>query len=218
MKHLRMTAGSARALRRVLSMAAVVTSAGLAFGISTAKADGHGDVEAGNAKAAVCAACHGADGKGITPEWPNLAGQVPGYVAAQLQAFKSQARNNAVMYPQAQNLSDQDMKDLDAFYASLPAIVGAVSEDDAADALKGEKLYRGGVKDTQIPACMACHGPGAAGLKPLYPRLAGQKAAYIEKQLKDYKSGERKNNIMGPIAFKMSPEQMRRVALYLSGL
>jgi len=212
MKHLKIAAVPALALSLAAASLVGVVMA------PAAHADGHGDVEAGKAKAAVCAACHGADGKGVTPDWPNLAGQVPGYIASQLKAFKSKERDNAVMYPQAQNLSEQDMKNIDAYYASLAPIVGAVSEANAKDAKKGEKLYRGGAQDTQIPACMACHGPAGAGLKSLYPRLSGQQAKYLETQLAAFKSGARQHSVMSPIAFKMTPAQMREVALYLSGL
>lgn len=176
------------------------------------------DIQAGKAKAAVCAACHGADGKGLSPEWPNLAGQVKGYISNQLKLFKSGKRQNAIMAGQVGNLSEADMDNLDAYYASMTPIAGAVSEADASDAGKGGKLYRGGVQETQIPACMACHGPAGAGLQPNFPRLAGQKAKYIEMQLTAFKSGARDNAIMGPIAFKMSAEQIRQVALFVSGL
>lgn len=177
-----------------------------------------GDIEAGKAKSATCAACHGADGKGLTPEWPNLAGQVKGYIASQLKMFKNGKRANAIMAGQVVTLSETDMDNLDAYYASLAPIGGAVSEDNASAAKKGGKIFRGGVQDTQIAACMACHGPAGAGLMPKYPRLAGQKAKYIEAQLLAFKSGARENSVMQPIAFKMSAEQIRQVALFVSGL
>ncbi len=201
---------SALKLTLAVTVSLFVTGAG---GVASA-----GDIEAGKAKSVTCVACHGADGKGLTPEWPNLAGQVKGYIASQLKMFKNGKRNNAIMLGQVAALTDADMENLDAYYASLPPIAGAVSENNASDAKKGAKLYRGGVQDTQIPACMACHGPAGTGLMPKYPRLAGQKAKYIEAQLLAFKNGSRANSVMQPIAFKMSAEQIRQVSLFVSGL
>ena len=87
-----------------------------------------GDAEAGKTKSAVCAACHGADGKAIMAEYPNLAGQGAGYIVKQLQDFKEGRRENALMSPMAMPLSDEDMADLAAYYASLPAIDGVATK------------------------------------------------------------------------------------------
>jgi len=202
-------------------LAALKLTLAMTASLFVAGTGGHamaGDIEAGKAKSATCAACHGADGKGITPEWPNLAGQVKGYIASQLKMFKNGKRANAIMAGQVVTLTETDMENLDAYYASLTPVGGAVSEANASDAKKGGKIYRGGVQDTQIAACMACHGPAGAGLMPKYPRLAGQKAKYVETQLLAFKSGARVHNVMQPIAFKMSAEQIRQVSLFVSGL
>lgn len=180
-----------------------------------------GDVEAGKQKSATCQACHGTDGHGISPDFPNLAGQVPGHIAAQLASYKSDdpsSRNNAIMLGMVAALSEQDMADLDAYYSSLEAKPGFIAEEDLEDAENGARLYRGGAEDLQIPACMSCHGPAGNGIPPLYPRVAGQSAAYLEAQLLAFKSGERNHTMMGSIAFKLTPEQMREVSLFMRGL
>jgi len=180
-----------------------------------------GDAEAGKEKSVVCQACHGADGNGISPEFPNLAGQVPGHIASQLASYKSTdpgSRNNAIMLGMVAPLSEQDMADLDAYYAALEPKAGFVSEADEELARKGEKIYRGGSRDMQIPACMSCHGPAGVGIPPQYPRVAGQSMQYLETQLQAFKSGERQHDMMNSIAFKLSAEQMRSLALFMQGL
>lgn len=177
-----------------------------------------GDAAAGKAKSAPCAACHGPDGNSVNPEWPNLAGQFPEYIVKQLQDFKSGARKNPLMSPQATALSVQDMEDLAAYFAGLRLkLVGAAQE---ALAREGERLYRGGDAKLQIAACMACHLPNGRGIPPRFPRLSGQHARYVESQLRAFKSGERANDggFMGPVSFLLSEQQIKAVAQYVSGL
>lgn len=186
-----------------------------------AQASNGGDAEAGKAKSAACQACHGTDGQGISPDFPNLAGQVSGHIAQQLASYKSNdpsSRNNAIMLGMVAALSEQDMADLDAYYSSLEAKPGFIAEEDLEAAEKGARLYRGGAAELQIPACMSCHGPAGSGIPPLYPRVAGQSAAYLETQLLAFKSGERNHPMMGSIAFKLTPQQMREVSLFMRGL
>ena len=177
-----------------------------------------GDAEAGKSKSAPCAACHGVDGNSTSAEFPHLAGQVSGYIAAQLAAFKSGERNNAVMAGMVGNLSEQDMADLDAFYNGQAPAEGAISEEDQDAALAGQKIYRAGFGDFDVPACMGCHGPAGNGIEPTFPRLAGQPAAYISSQLEAYKSGERQNAMMHKIAFPLTAEQIEQLSIYISGL
>ncbi|MCV6637651.1 c-type cytochrome [Candidatus Albibeggiatoa sp. nov. NOAA] len=183
-----------------------------------------GDAEAGKAKSMVCASCHGADGNtALMPEYPKLGGQHASYIGDQLHQFKSGVRNNAIMLGQVAALSDQDMADLAAYYASQPVAVGGASENLVE---QGQAIYRAGVVDKGIPACTSCHGPqGLGNPTALYPSLSGQNAAYTMKQLKDYQSGERigdtpTNNqkIMIDIAKKLSDADMTAVADYVSGL
>lgn len=177
-----------------------------------------GDAEAGRAASVTCVACHGADGNSPSDQFPNLAGQVPGFIAAQLAKFKSGARENAVMAGFVAALSEQDMADLDAYYSGLEGKKGGITPDQEAAALAGGKIYRGGYKPYAIAACMGCHGPSGHGIPPNFPRLAGQPAAYLEAQLLAYKSGARVDPVMNSIAFALSARQIRELALYISAL
>lgn len=180
-----------------------------------------GDAEAGKAKSAVCAACHGVQGISSLSMNPNLAGQVPGYIATQLAAFKSGERANAVMAGQSIGLSDEDMADLDAYYASLvPNVEVKLTEQDKELAAAGAKIYRGGFADRGISACMACHGPSGHGIPKNYPRVSAQHKEYLESSLLAFKKGERKgyNEIMNSIAFGLSELQIKQLSAYMAGL
>ena len=177
-----------------------------------------GDPAAGEAKAQACLACHGADGNSANSGFPSLAGQVPGYIAGQLAAFKSGKRANAIMMGLAQPLSAEDMADLDAWYASQTIAPRSISEDQLALASEGESLYRGGSAELAVPACMACHGPAGRGMPSNYPRVAGQWPEYPAGQLLAFKSGERAGKIMGPIAHRLSAQQIHALSVYMSAL
>ena len=177
-----------------------------------------GDPAAGEAKAQACVACHGVDGNSANSGFPSLAGQVPGYIAGQLAAFKSGKRANAIMMGLAQPLSAEDMADLDAWYASQTIAPRSISEDQLALASEGESLYRGGSAELAVPACMACHGPAGRGMPSNYPRVAGQWPEYLEGQLLAFKSGARAGKIMGPIAHRLSAQQIHALSVYMSAL
>ncbi|MFZ0488446.1 MAG: c-type cytochrome [Arenicellales bacterium] len=179
-----------------------------------------GDAKAGETKAQPCAACHGANGISTAPQFPNLAGQVPGYISSQLAKFKSGDRANPIMKGMAAGLSEQDMADVDAYFSSLPPKEGAVPEDKAASAERGGELFRGGDKSMRIAACMGCHGPSGAGIPTRFPRLAGQKQAYVVTQLQAFKKGDRESDggIMNDIAFLMTQKQMDDVASFIHAL
>jgi len=172
-------------------------------------------------KVATCAACHGTDGISSIPANPNLAGQVPGYISAQLKAFKSGERVNSIMAGMVASLSEEDMDDLDAFYASLEAKTSSkLTDEDKALAEEGEALYRGGYADRGISACMSCHGPSGHGIPKNYPRVSAQHKEYLEQQLLAYKKGERVgyNSIMKDIAFGLSELQIKQLSAYMAGL
>jgi len=178
-----------------------------------------GDVTAGKGKAAMCAACHGADGNSPSDMFPKLAGQHESYLVKQLADFKSGARKNATMAPMVASLSEQDMADVGAFYASNKVAPGAVSEE----LLKaGQAVYRGGNKESGLPACMACHGPTGAGMPAAkWPALAGQYSKYTELQLKAFADDTRNNDpssMMRDIAKKMTADEMKAVSAYVAGL
>lgn len=167
----------------------------------------------------VCAACHGSDGNSTTPIYPVLAGQSPEYLYKQLVDFKSGARRNATMAPNVANLSDQDMRNLAAYYAMQSPKPRPAK--DAELAAEGQRLYRGGNAGSGVPACMACHGPTGAGIPTQFPRLAGQHAKYTVIQLRNFRSGDRRNDggkMMQVIARKMTDREKLAVAEYISGL
>lgn len=178
-----------------------------------------GDVEAGRAKAALCAGCHGQDGNSLNPAWPKLAGQHASYIAKQLQNFQSGERKNATMGPMAAGLSDQDMQDIAAYFSSSDISIQAADADKIA---LGESIYRGGNPANGLPACIACHGPNGAGNSPAgYPVVGGQHADYMAKTLKDFKAETRDNDyqrMMRDIAARMSNKEIDAVASYISGL
>ncbi len=199
----------------------LVLSSVLAASLAATQAYALGDAEAGKQKSATCAACHGAEGISAIPANPNLAGQVPGYIAAQLADYKAGIRKNAIMAGMAAPLSEEDMNDLDAYYASLPAQVGAtLSDEDVELAAIGEKIYRGGYQARGISACMSCHGPSGHGIPKNYPRVSGQHKEYLEAQLLAYKKGERMgyNGIMYDIAFGLTEQQIKALSAYMAGL
>jgi len=172
----------------------------------------------------VCVACHGADGNSAAAANPNLAGQVEEYIYKQLKNFKSidgkpAARNNAIMGGMAAPLSDEDMKNVAAWFASQKQKPAAAT-DESKIAL-GQKLWRQGDFKKGIPACAGCHGPAGAGLPAQYPRLAGQFAEYTEGQLKLFRVDERANDpekMMRTIAAKLSDVEIKAVAEYAAGL
>lgn len=180
-----------------------------------------GNATSGGTKAAVCRSCHGQEGISSISIYPNLAGQVPGYIAAQLKAYQSGERINTVMSAQVSQLTEADMADLDAYFASLPAKVTAtMTDEDKALAEAGRAIYRGGFAARGISACMSCHGPSGHGIPKNYPRISAQHKEYLEQQLLAYKKGDRKghNEIMVDIAFGLSELQIKQLAAYISGL
>lgn len=178
-----------------------------------------GSKEAGQAKAATCSACHGMDGNSVNPEWPNLAGQHPTYIATQLKAFKAGDRQNPLMSPMAMILSDEDMADLAAYFSSQAARGG---ETDPSKLKSGQRVYRSGKPDSQVMACAGCHGPAGRGNAPAaYPSIQGQHATYVAAQLRAYKSGARgtdPNQMMRNVAAALSEDEIDAVASYVQGL
>lgn len=179
-----------------------------------------GDAKAGESKAAVCAACHGAKGNSAVAAWPKIAGQGAPYLYAQLKHFKDGSRNNAVMLGQVAALSDQDMQDLAVYFAAQEQSPGVASKDAVA---VGQKLYRGGDASRGLPACAACHGPAGGGNPAAgYPRIAGQHADYSTAQLTAYKKGERKagtnGQMMHEVAAKLTDAEIAALASYVNGL
>ena len=166
---------------------------------------------------AVCGACHTADGSRGVAANPILQGQHAEYLVKQLTEFKAGKRANAVMTGMASMLSEADMKNVAAFYASKQAKPGFSKNKDSV--ALGEKIYRGGVADRQIPACAGCHSPNGAGIPAQYPRIASQHGDYLEAQLNSFRSGARSNSAqMTAIAAKLNDKEIKAVADYIAGL
>lgn len=179
-----------------------------------------GDATAGQAKTAVCGACHGADGNSPAPNFPKLAGQGERYLLKQLHDIKDGRRNVLEMTGMLTNLSEQDLADIAAYFASQKTSVGAA---DPALVARGEALFRGGKLEEGMPACTGCHAPDGAGNAAAgFPHLGGQHAAYVAKQLTDFREGNRTNDgdtmIMRAIAAKLSNKDIAAVSSYVQGL
>jgi cytochrome c553 len=195
------------------AMAACVVTAGVSAQ--------EGDAEAGQGKAAICTACHGADGNSSNPIWPSLAGQHPAYMIRQLEAYQDGERADAGMQTYAAMLSEQDMHDIAAFFAAqTPAVRGA----DPDLAARGERIYKSGIEERGIAACIACHGPSGMGNQPAgYPRISHQHAEYLSTTLHDYQSGARRsdatlNQMMRNVAELLLDDEIKALASYMQGL
>jgi cytochrome c553 len=182
-------------------------------------ASADGDAAAGKTKAAACGACHGVDGNSASGQFPKLAGQNASYIVEQLSDFKSGKRANPIMAPMAKGLSDQDMQDVAAYFASQTRQTG---EADPGQVKQGDSLYHNGNKDENVPACAACHSPdGAGNFLMKVPALSGQHASYVVAQLQAYAAGSRTtdpNKMMETIAARLTPTEMQAVASYIEGL
>ena len=191
----------------------------------------HGDPAAGEAKAAACGACHGADGNSLAPNFPKLAGLGEAYLLKQMKDIKEQRRPVVEMTGQLDAMSDQDLLDIAAFFNSKATqlsgaqeITVVVNPGVEVDALKhGERLYRAGKPEVGAPACTGCHSPRGLGNAPAaYPRLSGQHADYIEAQLKAFRAGTRQNDgdpkTMRQIAAHLSDSDIKALANYIAGL
>lgn len=178
-----------------------------------------GDVEAGKSKSAVCAACHGVDGNSANATWPSLAGQHASYIAKQLREFKDGTRADATMQGMASLLNDEDIENVAAYYESQKA--KPVAFDGELIGL-GESIYRGGITETSVPACMSCHAPTGTGNGPAnWPSLKGQYPKYLVSQLQKFKDGSRNNDpgkMMSNVAARMSEKEMESVAAYIAGI
>ena len=206
-------------MKKLFVLFAIVLSSNYAYAVE-------GDAEAGQIKSTTCGACHGPDGNSMIPMNPKIAGQHAGYLYKQLQEFKlagqtggQEGRNNAVMNGMAMPLSDQDMKDLAAYYSSQELKGGETPEDVIE---RGEALYRGGDAERGITACAACHGPAGKGMNAAgFPVISGQHVDYTKTQLEMFRSGQRNNDLnemMRNISAKLSDEDIDILSKYLAGL
>ncbi|MGF1752212.1 cytochrome c4 [Vibrio makurazakiensis] len=185
-----------------------------------------GSIEAGKAKSQTCVACHGADGNSLITQYPKLAGQHEKYLEKQLKELKlgmtsggKQGRMEPVMGAMAMPLSEEDMADLAAYYASLPISSNSTPENVVAE---GKVLYTAGDAERGITACIACHGPRGNGTELSgFPKISGQHADYIKAQLEKFRDGSRSNDMnamMRDIAKKLTNEDIDTLSKYVGGL
>ena len=180
-----------------------------------------GSAEAGQAKAVPSTACHGIDGNSIAPIWPNLAGQHASYLIRQLEAYQSGERQDPLMTALVSPLSAEDIADLAAYYATLPSIQRGADPELVE---LGQRIYRSGLPERGVAACIACHGPSGRG-NPLamFPVVRGQHAAYTVTTLHAYATGDRRsdssvNEMMRDIAASLQEDEIQAVASYIQGL
>ncbi len=185
----------------------------------TGVAHAAGDAQAGQAKTAVCAACHGADGNSAVGNFPKLAGQNASYLIKQLREIKAGGRTVVEMTGLLDGLNDQDIQDIAAYFSSQTVQIGHAAADQVE---LGQQIYRAGIPSKSVAACTACHSPTGQGNGPAaFPALSGQHATYIESTLKKFATGERHNdpgNMMRDVGGKLSDAEIKAVAQYVQGL
>ncbi|MBN8429495.1 cytochrome c4 [Microbulbifer salipaludis] len=214
-------------------MNSIIKKAALALGMVAFAQAGYaaGDATAGQAKAAMCVACHGADGNSPAPTFPKIAGLGEKYLLKQLHDVKNGDRAVPEMTGMLDNMNDQDLQDIAAFFASQNIQISGseafsvmLNNGDNVDGLAlGREIYRAGNPSSGVPACMGCHSPTGLGNAPAgYPRLSGQYAEYVEKQLKAFRAGTRANDgetrVMRTVARQLTDAEIKAVANYVAGL
>ena len=200
----------------VVSLLLTLGVAGAATAAQTVK----GDAAAGQAKTAVCGACHNPDGNSLAPNFPKLAGQGQRYLEKQLHDIKSGKRTVLEMTGMLTAFSDQDLADIAAYFSSQKGSVGAA---DPKLVERGRALFNGGDLEKGMPACTGCHSPNGAGIALAgFPHLSGQHSQYVTKQLTDFREGNRTNDgdamTMRTIAGKLSNHDIEALASYIQGL
>ncbi|MDR2873120.1 MAG: c-type cytochrome [Xanthomonadaceae bacterium] len=196
-----------------------------------------GDPIAGRDKAATCIACHSTDGNSVADIYPRTAGQSEIYMARQIALIATGQRTSGLsiaMLPFVSDMEAQDMRDLGAFFSRQRNVASGSADDTVItggpyEGMKvyevGQKLYRGGNKARNIPACIACHGPtGAGNPGAAYPRIGGQFASYTERRLQEYRTGvtEEKDpsffNIMATVSHSLTDQEIEALSSYMQGL
>jgi len=180
--------------------------------------------KAQQAASQVCGACHGSDGNSAQAVNPSLAGQHAEYTYKQLMNFKAQGgkpveRNNPVMAGMVANLSEDDIRNLAAYFEMQKSKPRSARDPDLVRL--GRDIYRGGIISKRVAACAGCHSPNGAGIPAQFPRLAGQHAEYVESQLRAFRAGERANDpsgMMRAVAARLDDREIKAVAEYVAGL
>lgn len=188
----------------------------VAFGAHADEVDAAAQLHAQKIAVTVCGTCHGPRGNSTQPKFPRLAGQNANYLIAQLKAFRSQTRGDpdalGYMWGMASELDDATIGALAAYYAAQKAEPSA--SGSSPEIARGREIFEHGIPGQGVPACSSCHGPDAHGLAD-FPRLAGQHAQYVLKQLASFQSNMRNVAIMHGVAQNLRLEEMTAVAAYL---
>lgn len=210
-------------------MKTTLLSAAIVAALVSAPALAEGDATAGKAKAAVCAACHGADGNSAAGAFPKLAGLGEKYLIKQMKDIKAGERSVAEMTGMLDSSSDQDIADIAAYYEQQKRALSGAEDNEKLLSL-GENIYRAGNLDTGVPACTGCHSPAGNGNTPAgYPALGGQHAQYVAKQLRAFRVAAhdeddqtgRKNDeskVMRSVSARLNDLEIDALANYISGL
>ena len=198
----------------------VFSLASILMAVTSFNVHSQGDAAPGEQKVAVCAACHGADGNSAVGNNPKLAGQHERYTLKQLLDIQSGAREVALMTGLLNNMSEQDLQDIAAFYAAQEKTVNGADPDNLEI---GERIYRAGVADLGVAACTACHSPNGSGVAQAgFPALGGQHAEYIVTQMKAFRAGTRNNDgdpaPMRLVSERLTDAEIESLANYISGL
>jgi cytochrome c553 len=212
-------------LKSMISNAAALMAIALCGGPPALAAEPGADASTDAPKASVrkaietCAACHGLNGRSISPTFPNLAAQSAPYLELQLHAFKDQTRADpdaqAYMWGMASQLDDASISGLASYFSKQTAMEGR--SGNAALIAQGKQLFSEGVPNRQIPPCASCHGAKGEGNGP-FPRLAGQHAPYLLKQLLVIQSVLRTAPVMHGVIKDLNKDQMQAVVAYLESI
>lgn len=209
---------------RALGQRTLALALGSVIFLATAPAFAAGDPAAGEAQSAACGACHGQDGAtGLDPTYPNLAGQNEKYLLHQLTAIRDGDRNIVLMAGQLNGKSDDDLANLAAYYAGLPAKISQAQGDDETLA-RAESIYRGGIAEKGVAACTSCHAPtGNGNAAAGFPDIGGQASGYVIAQLTAYREGDRTTDdnvggMMRGVAQGLTDKEIAALADYIQGL
>ncbi len=207
-------------MKNLFTKKAVILVSTLVLASAAGLAQAQGNAAAGESKAVVCGACHGANGNSTIGENPKLAGQNVRYLAKQMHDIKSGARTVPLMTGLLNNSSDQDILDIAAYYASQEKTLEGANPELVE---LGESIYRSGIASLNVAACTACHSPTGQGNEQAgFPALGGQHATYTANQLKAFRSGARANDgnamPMRIVSERLTDREIEALASYLSGL
>ena len=207
--------------RRVLALAAAVALAAGCSTIDRSRDIGNPAVSGATLAAQVCSNCHGVDGNATSPNFPRLAGQPEAYLALQLKSFRSHGRYDPAgfeyMWGLSRALTDAQIDGLAAYFHAQTPKPNPAGGGMLTDA--GKAIFNEGLPDQHVPACVSCHGANAEG-HDQFPRLAGQHADYVVKQLIVFqRSDERPEGaVMKVVAHELRPAQIAEIAAYVQGL